>query len=439
MSTQHIRVQKKEMLERACSLEQKAQKYIAGGSLGAFKPQFDPFLVFSYGEGSRLVDASGKSYIDFLMGAGSLILGHSHPAIVSAVEQQVRRGTTYFWFAEPTVQLAEKIVQGAPCGETVKFSNSGTEANFHALRMARVYTGKEKILKFEGGYHGFLDYTIMNCYPQDVGSYPEPKPDSAGIPKGVTETVLVAPFNDIETTARIIQTHGDSIAAVIVEPLQRVIKPKGTFLNDLRELTKEHNIVLIFDEIVTGFRLDYGGAQEHYGVIPDLAVYGKALTGGFSLAAVCGARRILDTTNPDRFGTPKYSYFSGTLNGNPLAAAAGLACLGELEKEGVLKGLHDRGEQFMEEIRDVGHSCHVPLQVVGDGPVLQMFFTEKPIISYADTLRQDRAMGLKVAQKMVEKGIFFVPNVKINLSLAHSEKDFEQFLETLKDALRSLS
>ncbi|MBW2145493.1 MAG: aspartate aminotransferase family protein [Deltaproteobacteria bacterium] len=435
----HTSVETKEEFEKVRSLEQKAQKYLAGGCLGTFRAPLDPIPVISHGEGSRIIDAQGRSYIDFIMGSGPLILGHSHPALVSAVERQLRHGTTYYWIGEHIVQLAEKIVQAAPCGETVKFANSGTEATYHALRMARVYTGREKILKFEGGYHGVHDYSLMSAHPKNVGSYPEAKPDSGGIPRGIAESVLVAPFNDTETTAQIIQTHGHAIAAAIVEPLQRVIKPRGTFLNDVRKLTREHNIVLIFDEIVTGFRLDYGGAQEHYGVIPDVAVYGKALTGGFSLAAICGNREILDTTNPDRIGTQDHSYFSGTLNGNPLAAAAGLACLVELEKEGVLKGLHDRGERFMEEIRNLGRSCHVPLQVAGDGPVLQLFFTEKPIINYQDTLSQDKTLGQKVAKKMWEKGVSVVPNGKIYLSIAHSEEDFQRFLETLEDVLRSLS
>jgi len=428
----------KENFVAAREMEQKIRKYIDSSSLGAFKPKFDHLPVFSRGQGSRLVDVSGRSYTDFLMGSGALILGHSHPEIVSAVGRQLQRGTTYFWFAEPTVQLAEKIIQAVPCGETVKFCNSGTEGTFNALRMARAHTGKEKILKFEGGYHGCHDYAVMSCWPQDLGSYPAAKPDSAGIPKGVIESVLVAPFNDIETTAKIIDAHEDSIAAVIVEPLQRAIKPEGTFLSELRKLTKKHDIVLIFDEIVTGFRLDYGGAQEHYGVIPDLAVYGKALTGGFSLAAVCGRKDIMNTTDPARMRTPAFSYFSGTLNGNPLAATAGLVCLSKLGKEGVLKAFHERGEHFMEEVRSVGRDCHVPLQVAGDGPVLQMFFTERPVFNYPDTLSNDKAMGLKVARSMLAKGIFLMPNSKIHLSLAHSSEDFERFLEALKEALLSL-
>jgi glutamate-1-semialdehyde 2,1-aminomutase len=305
--------------------------------------------------------------------------------------------------------------------------------------MARAYTGREKILKFEGGYHGVHDYALMSCFPRSVGSYPEAKPDSGGIPRGVTESVLIAPFNDTETTAEILKTHGHSIAAAIVEPLQRCIKPRGFFLQDLRRLTKEYNIVLIFDEVVTGFRLDYGGAQEHYGVVPDVATYGKALTGGFSLAALCGKREILDTSNPSKAGTTEHSYFSGTLNGNPLAAAAGLVCLTELEKEGVLKRLHDRGERFMQEIRDIGQSCGIPVEVAGDGPVLQIFFTDKPVIDYPDTLTQDKVMGLNVAKGMWEKGIMIVPNGKIYLSLAHSKSDYEHFLEALEGTLRSIT
>jgi glutamate-1-semialdehyde 2,1-aminomutase len=248
---------------------------------------------------------------------------------------------------------------------------------------------------------------------------------------------LIAPFNDIETTTEIIKTHHESIAAVIVEPLQRAIKPVGAFLQGLRFLTEKYHIVLIFDEIVTGFRLDYGGAQEHYGVVPDVAVYGKALTGGFSLAAICGKREILDATNPDRAGTPSHAYFSGTLNGNPLAAAAGVACLTELEKVGILKDLHDRGEKFMEAIRDIGNSCGAPLQVAGDGPVMQLFFTGNPIRSYRDTLGQNKDMMKKVTRMLWENGIAATP-AKIYLSLAHSSNDLDQFLDTLKGILSKI-
>jgi glutamate-1-semialdehyde 2,1-aminomutase len=420
------------------ALDKKAEKYLAGGCLGIFKPPVDQLPVFSHAKGSRIFDVQGKEYIDFIMGSGPLILGHAPPALVSAVEEQLKKGATYYWVSEAIVHLAERIIQAVPCGETVKFTNSGTEGTYHALRFARVFTGREKILKFEGGYHGVHDYSLMSASPKSAGPYPDAKPDSAGIPKGVAESVLVAPFNDIEKTAQVIEEHEEEIAAVIVEPLQRSIKPRGSFLNDVREITRKLAIPLIFDEVVTGFRLDYGGAQEHYGVIPDVAIYGKALTGGFSLAAICGKREILDTTNPERIGTRTHSYFSGTLNGNPLAASAGLACLAELQKEGVLKVLHDRGEQFMEEIRGVGHSCGIPLQVSGDGPVMQMFFTQKPIRDYPDTLSQDKVAGQKVARNMWAKGIMVVPNGKIYLSLSHSEEDFSRFLEALKDSLKVL-
>lgn len=404
-----------------------------------FRPPVDQLPVFSHAKGCRIFDVQGKEYVDFIMGSGPLILGHAHPALVSAVERQLKKGATYYWVSEPILQLAEKIIQAVPCGETVKFTNSGTEATYHALRFARVFTGREKILKFEGAYHGVHDYSLMSASPRQVGSYPEAKPDSAGIPKGVADSVLVAPFNDVEATTRIIEEHEQEIAAVIVEPLQRSIKPRGRFLNEVRDLTRKFAIPLIFDEVVTGFRLDYGGAQEHYGVVADVAIYGKALTGGFSLAAICGKREILETTNPDRVGTRRHSFFSGTLNGNPLAAAAGLACLAQLEAAGVLKGLHDRGEHFMEEIREAGRSCGIPLQVAGDGPVMQMFFTETPIHDYPDTLSQDKAVGQKVARTMWAKGIMVVPNGKIYLSLAHSEEDLGRFLEALKDSLKSIS
>ncbi len=423
-------------VEHASALDQKVGRYFPGGSLGMFRPPLDPPPVVTHARGSRIFDARGREYIDFIMGSGPLILGHAHPTLISAVERQLTRGSTYYWLNEPIVELAEKIVQAAPCGGKVRFANSGTEATHHALRFARTFTGRERVLKFEGGYHGVHDYSLMSAGPKVAGGYPVAKPDSAGIPKGVAESVLVAPFNDGPAAVGLIEAHHQELAAVIVEPLQRALKPRGAFLAEVREATARFQIPLIFDEVVTGFRLAYGGAQEHYGVTADVAIYGKALTGGFSLAAICGRADILETSNPDRAGTGTHAYFSGTLNGNPLAAAAGLACLGELAKDGVLKNLHDRGERFMDEIREVGRSCGVPLQVAGDGPVLQPFFTERPVRDYPDTLTQDKALGLKVARQMWANGIMLVPNGKIYLSLAHSEEDLGRFLEALRQSLQ---
>ncbi len=419
------------------ALRDRAKEYIAVGCLGTFRPPTDLWPVIVRGEGSRVFDSDGKSYVDFIMGSGPLILGHAHPLLVESVQRQAERGTTYYWISEPLVELAEKVVRAVPCAQSVKFTNSGTEATYLALRMARAFTGREKIAKFEGAYHGVHDYSLMSCTPSTSGRYPGPQPDSGGIPRGVADSVLVLPFNDIEGTSRVLREHANELAAVIVEPLQRVIKPRGSFLQDLLQLTHELGIVLIFDEIVTGFRLDYGGAQEHYGVIPDMAVYGKALTGGLPMAAVAGRAELMETADPARSGTPQYAYFSGTLSGNPLCAAAGVACLKILEKPGILKDLHDRGERFMEQIRDVGRMCSVPLQVEGDGPVLQIFLCDSPIEGYSDTLRHDKARGKKMAARMWEKGIM-VNLSKIYLSLVHAEDDYNRFLEVLKEALMSL-
>ena len=419
-------------------LEEKAQKYIAGGCLGKFKPPVTPFPVFVNGHGSKLTDSKGKTYVDFIMGSGPLILGHSHPAIMSAVQEQLHRGTHYYWLNDKIVNLAEKIVDAAPCAEAVKFSTTGTEATFHALRIARVYTGREKILKFEGGYHGVHDYSLMSSSPKVVGSYPIPSPDSGGIPRAIRDSILVAPFNDYGVTSKIINEFSGSIAAVLIEPLQRIIKPKGSFLSDVIDLARKHRIICIFDEVVTGFRLDYGGAQEHYGAVPDLAVYGKALAGGFPISAICGKREILECTDPARSNTAEYAYFSGTLNGNPIGGAAGCACLDEVRQEGVLKKLHDRGERLMLDIRSIAQSRGIPAQVVGDGPVLQIFFTDKEVSEYPDTLNHNKTIGAKVGRSMIEKGIWMNPNSKIYLSLAHTESDFESLLNAFDSALKAL-
>src|SRR5439155_597120 len=236
-------------------------------------------------------DVSGREYIDYLMGSGPLILGHAHPAVVAAVREALEHGTTYFLVNEPIVKLADELCRAVRCAEQVRFTSTGTEATFFALRVARAYRKRDKIMKFEGGYHGGHDYALMSAAPRSPKAFPAATPDSAGIPHVLEGEVLIAPYNDLATVEALLAVYADELAAVIVEPFQRLIPPQRGFLEGLRTLTRRHGIPLIFDEVVTGFRFAYGGAQEYYGVVPDLAAYGKIIGGGFPLAAVCGRRR----------------------------------------------------------------------------------------------------------------------------------------------------
>ncbi|HWT80627.1 MAG TPA: aminotransferase class III-fold pyridoxal phosphate-dependent enzyme, partial [Candidatus Methylomirabilis sp.] len=298
-----------------------AAQFLPGQSAWQWSLPPDLAFIVERGEGSRLYDTHGRAYVDYVMGSGPLLLGHAHPTIVQAVQAQMAKGSVYHWLSQPTVRLAQLICEAVPCGEKVRFVSTGTEGTLFAIRMARVFTKREKVLKFEGAWHGLHDYAMVGNWHLGSAPYPAAVPDVGGIPKGVLESVLVGPFNDLPATEDILARYGQEVAAVIVEPLQRAIPPQPGFLAALRELTQRHGILLIFDEVVTGFRLAYGGAQEFYGVVPDLATYGKAVTCGFSLGAICGRADVMETANQARRGTLDYACLSGTLSGNPLACA----------------------------------------------------------------------------------------------------------------------
>src|SRR5580765_7095142 len=266
-----------------------AGRYLAGGGLGLFVLPPELNLVIARGEGSRVWDVAGREYLDYHLSSGPALLGHAHPRITAAVAAQLPKGTTYYFLNEPEILLAQRLVDAIPCADVVHYTGSGTEATFYALRIARAFTGRNKILKFEGAWHGMHDYGLWGTVPSVASDYPRAKPDSVGVPPQSGESVLVAPFNQTAAAVALIERHAHELAAVIVEPLQRVLLPEPGFLAALRAVTQRHGIVLIFDEIVTGFRIAAGGAQQKYGVVPDLACYGKAVSGGLPLAAIAGS------------------------------------------------------------------------------------------------------------------------------------------------------
>ena len=415
-----------------------AGRYLAGGTLGMFRMPEEVATVFEHGKGSRIFDVSGREYIDYVIGSGPLILGHAHPAVVAAVREQIEKGTTFYGLNEPAIRLAERVAQAVPCGEQLRFTASGTEATFYALRLARSFTGREKILKFEGGWHGGHDYAQQSAAPARLADYPAPVPDSSGIPMGATQTVLVAPFNDTEAATQLIEAHGRDLAAVIVEPLQRAVPPRPGFLEALRDATRSHGVVLVFDEIVTGFRLAWGGAQERYVVVPDLAVYGKTISGGHPLAAICGRSDIMAQADSRRKGGKDFVFISGTMSGNPVSAAAGLATLDELEKDGVYPRLYDLSERLRAGLEAIGRKLGLPLRVMGDGPVLQPFFTEGEIQNHADVLEADARAASAFGLELIRRGIFVNPDGKLYLSLSLTDADIDTTLEAARGALEAV-
>ncbi|MBS96716.1 MAG: aminotransferase class III-fold pyridoxal phosphate-dependent enzyme [SAR202 cluster bacterium] len=407
--------------------EELANKYMPAGNLGNMSSKFEQGFIVSHGKGSKIYDLSGNEYIDYLIGSGPMILGHANESVVKAVQTQMEKGSTFFLNNESIIELAEEVCSAVPCAEMIRFTTSGTDATFQCLRVARAYTGKDKILKFEGGYHGSHDYALMSQVPTLDKEFPEPEPDSAGIPKVIAETVLIAPYNDIETTESIIKKEKDNIAAVIVEPVQRIISPTEGFLKQLRELTIKYNIPLIFDEVVTGFRLSYGGAQEFFGVVPDLASFGKIVGGGFPLAAVAGKKEIMEHYD-GALHQNNYIPQTGTLNGNPIAAVAGLATLKQLKDPSAYNRLHEIGTKLKKALADSMQQYEIEAQITGDNTVFDIVFTNKEINNYRDLATGNSALLSKFNNLMLNQGIL-KPGNKLYMSLALTDEDIEKTIK----------
>lgn len=428
------------MQTRSTSQEQLLDRAseVLGGSLGAFRLPAQQAVVVARAAGSKIYDVDGREFVDYLMGSGPLLIGHAHPAVVEAVQRQAALGSTYYTLNEPIIELAERIVEAVPCAEEVRFVSTGTEATFHAMRIARTFTGKPKILKFEGGFHGVNDYAMMSAHATRQTPYPTPIPDSAGIPHEVESDVLISRWNDIELTRTIVEEHASELAAIICEPLQRSLKPAPGFLNQLRALTRDHNILLIFDEVVTGFRLAYGGAQERYGVVPDMAAFGKAVSGGYPMAAVAGSHEIMAVTDRERRGDLPVAHLGGTLNGNPVAAVAGLATLEVLRGEGAYDRLYGTTERIKGGLRELLSERGISADVSGDGPLFQVFFTDTTVTDYPGVLATDRAKSRRFGLLCVERGLMVNPGEKFYVSLAHDTGDVERTLDAFADALDAL-
>ena len=413
-----------------------AARLLPGGVLGSVRFPDELAFVVRRGQGSKVWDVSGREYIDYLLGSGPLVLGHAHPAVVAAVRAQLEHGTTYYAVNEPIIALADELCRAVPCAEQVRFTSTGTEATFFALRAARAWRKREKIMKFEGGYHGSHDYALMSSTPRSPKAFPAPTPDSAGIPHVLEGEVLIAPYNDLATVEALLAVHGDGLAAVLVEPFQRLMAPAPGFLAGLRKLTERYGIALVFDEVVTGFRFAWGGAQEHYGVVPDLAAYGKIIGGGFPLAAVCGRREIMQSFDPRLDGSPDFVSQIGTLNGNPIAAVAGLATLGELKKPGAYARLHATGRRLRDGFADLVRASGLRAQVIGETTVFDIVFTDQPVTDYRAMLTADGAAMKRFNMACLAGGVLKGAQ-KIYASLAHTDADITRTLEVFAAALKT--
>ncbi|HYB69314.1 MAG TPA: aminotransferase class III-fold pyridoxal phosphate-dependent enzyme [Candidatus Bathyarchaeia archaeon] len=418
-------------------LLERARQRLPGGVLGTARYADDVGFVVKHGRGSKIYDVSGREYIDYVLASGPLILGHAHPAVVAAVRRQIEAGSTYFMVNEPIIELAEEICRAMPCAEQVRFTSTGSEATFFSLRVARTYRKRDKILKFEGGYHGAHDYGMMSSSPRSPKAFPAPVPDSSGIPHAIEDEVLIAPYNDLATVEGIVATHADELAAVIVEPFQRLIPPQPGFLQGLREITRRHGVLLVFDEVVTGFRLAYGGAQQYYGVTPDIACVGKIVGGGFPLAAVCASAELMQPFDPGQDGKGDFISQSGTLNGNPIAAVAGLATLAELRTPGAYETIHGTGRRLMAGLTELAQRSGLAAQVVGEPVVFDVVFTDEPVTDYRSLQKADGALARIFTTELIRRGV--VKNTqKMYISLVHSEQDVATTLQACEDAFRAL-
>jgi glutamate-1-semialdehyde 2,1-aminomutase len=408
-------------------------RVLPGASLGMFRLPEDLAFVAGSGRGATLTSTDGREYVDYVLGSGPMVLGHAHPRVVEAIAEQAARGTTYYALNEPAIRLAERIIELIPCAESVKYCSTGSEATFYALRIARAFTGREKILKFEGAYHGANDYAVHGMTAaEDAG--PVRAADSRGVPAALAESVLVSTYNDLDTTRRLALDAGDDLAAILVEPVQRSIEPVPGFLAGLRALCDELGAVLIFDEIVTGFRISLRGAQDLFGVTPDLCTLGKALGGGLALAAVAGRRDMMSLTAPG--DEPPAAFISGTLSGNPLAAAAGLATLEVLEEEDGCAAIAAAGETLRAGLVEAAERLSVPLRLIGPPSFAQPVFGEGRITDARSLLRTDRDQARRFALELVRHGVLVPPAGKLYVSTAHTPAIVEQTVERATEALR---
>ena len=415
-----------------------ASHALPGGALGGNVLHPDTRFVVSHGKGPRFWDTSGNEYIDYVLGSGAMFLGHAHPAVQQAVVDQAGRGTMFFaYLNQPAVDLAARVTPHMRCAERIRFTTSGSESTFHAIRLARGFTGRSKILKFEGAYHGTHDYAQLSTAPKQSSNFPTPQPDTAGIPDVVRDLMLVAPFNDLDVLASLLEAHAHELAAVIVEPIQRIISPLPGFLQGVRDLTAKHGVVMILDEVVTGFRYGIGGAQAYFGVTPDLATYGKIIGGGLPVGAVAGRADIMDQADPGRKGQPGYVYQNGTLQGHPLGCAASLAVMDVLEQPGVYERVFAMADRLRAGLQDVADRNAMGLTVFGEGPMWHFLFADRVPVNYGDILRSDLKRQAALEVEMLRQGIFVLPNNRRFISITHTGDDLAQTFEAFDRACRA--
>ncbi len=424
-------------MSRSQELFARAKAVIPGGvssPVRAFKAVGGTPLFLARAQGARVFDEDGRSYVDYVGSWGPMILGHAHPSILEAIAGAAARGTSFGAPCALEVELAERIVRHVPSVERVRFVSSGTEATMSALRVARGFTGRHKILKFDGCYHGHADSLLVAA---GSGVATLAIPGSPGVPAGTVADTLVAPFNDAAAVEAAFAAHGAELAAVIVEPVcgnMGTVAPRPGFLEGLRELTRKNGTILIFDEVMTGFRLALGGAQRLYGVRPDMTCLGKIVGGGLPAAAYGGRAEIMTTVAPEG---PVYQ--AGTLSGNPLAMAAGLTALELLAEPGIYERLEAKSARLEEGLREAARSARAPVTINRVGSMITAFFCDGPVLDYASAATSDTTRFARFFHAMLEAGVYLPPAQfeAAFVSLAHGEAEIDATVRAAEQAFRA--